>query len=307
MANPLSDAHVHLGGCTPLATIRAHAGEEAFRAASDAVAALQGGATLAEFLAAWFPALERLQGDPAFLEHSAYGAALDFACGAAGARSFELRFCPFLRPCDPEAQVDAVLRGLRRAVDGGVLDHASLAVIAMRGNREHLARLPGLFGSGIAGVDVAGDENGAEDDPGWMRRVRRAWEQARAAGLFTTYHSGEGDRRHTEAVVAGLPLTRIGHGVALRGHVREGSWPVFELCPAVNAATRVASFQEVLDFARELHAHGHRFVFGSDNPVAAGTSFAQQWQRIPDDLRVLASETALAIRHRPRHQAAPAD
>ncbi len=306
MAHPLSDSHVHLGGSTPWHTLQGHLSEEEFATLRGEAERLQKGASLNDFLAAWFPAVEKAQGDLDFLEESAFAAAKTFAFSHPDARSFELRFCPFLRPADPAQQIRRVQRGLLRAEISGILEYTSLTMSIMRGNVRHLDAAYEYLSTGISGIDTAGPENHAEQDDLWMHRVGKLYETAQEFGLFTTYHSGEGSYEDCWRAVERLPLDRVGHGVALRERIQE-EWllPVFELCPSVNAVTGVAAFDEVVLFAAELHRKGKLFVFGSDNPVVTGVSFAEQWQRIPQFLAEAAASTSRLIRHKKSRIAAP--
>lgn len=308
MVHPLSDSHCHLGGSTPWHTLQGYLSDDEFAHLQGEAERLQRGASLTDFLAAWFPAIEKAQGDLDFLEESAFAAAKAFAFSHQGARSFELRFCPFLRPADPAQQIRRVQRGLYRAEISGLLEYTSLTMSVMRGNVRHLDAAYEYLDTGISGIDVAGPENHAEQDDLWMHRVGKLYEDAQSRGLFTTYHSGEGSYEDCFRAIERLPLDRIGHGVALRERIQD-HWllPVFELCPSVNAVTGVAAFEEVILFAAELHRKGKLFVFGSDNPVVTGVSFAEQWQRIPAFLGEAANETAKLIRHRRPKIAAPRD
>ncbi len=279
--------HVHLGGSTPLSLVQMFASlEDAARLQAVAQYVRQG-VPLKEFLGTWFTIMERMQGDLDFLEASAYAAA-----STSPARHFELRFCPFVRKAPVLEQLRRVQRGLQAAALAFPGRSFGLVLIAMRGNQHHLEALEEYLPF-ASGIDVAGDENQAEQGPLWMKSVRRVYQSARDLGLSTTYHTGEGRLEDTLEVLK-LPLVRIGHGISLR-HLDQlpASLPVFELCPAVNEVTGVASFKAVLDFALKLHERGHRFVFGSDNPVLTGTTSAAQWDRLPP----LLQEAALATGH----------
>jgi len=231
--------------------------------------------------------MERMQGDLDFLEASASAAA-----AASPAHHFELRFCPFLRAAPVGDQIQRVMKGVWNGSSGKRGRTWGLTLIAMRGNFGHLQALEEHLGS-CSGIDVAGNENGAETDPRWVYAVARLFEKAKACGVSTTYHTGEGALADTLAILTALPLDRIGHGVSLRRMERlPPRLPVLELCPSVNEITGVAPFQDVVDFAARLHREGHRFVFGSDNPVITGVDSAQQWQRLPEYLQRAARESS---------------
>jgi len=297
MIETLYDGHVHLGGCTPWHTLEDYLPTQDFERLRAEATRLQAGAPLKDFLKSWFPAIEKAQGNLDFLEASAAAAVRAFTASHPHAKGFDLRFCPFLRPAEPGAQVERILKGLRSAA--AALDHVSLTVCSMRGNHRHLSAARELLGSGVDGLDVAGPENHAEQGYGWLDSVAHLYEDAKAAGLFTTYHTGEGDREDCLLALDRLPmLDRVGHGVALRKSVFPGEkLPVFELCPSVNDITGVASFWTVMEFALELMRKGQEFVFGSDNPVVTGVSFAEQWEMVPKAVRDAASATSLRIAH----------
>jgi adenosine deaminase len=132
-------------------------------------------------------------------------------------------------------------------------------------------------GSGVVGLDVAGDELLFPS----LTRYREPYAIASAAGLGLTAHAAEaGPAAAAVEAVEVLGVTRIGHGshiadnpAALAWAAREGI--AIEVCPTSNVLTGAArSIGE-----HPLHAFlaaGCRVVLGDDNPINIGRRLAQE-------------------------------
>ncbi len=128
-----------------------------------------------------------------------------------------------------------------------------------------------------------------------------AFAAARAAGLHSVPHAGESVG--PEEVWSALELLgaeRIGHGIAAVGDHRllerlAGEGIVLEVCPSSNVATGVVASLARHPLPRLLEA-GVPFVIGSDDPPMFGTSLAEEYQRIHDELGLGATELAALAR-----------
>lgn len=295
------DFHVHLGGCTSYRVVEQHVGKHEVQKLEHLASVSKRAHTLGGFLD-YFETIERLQSKADFLYDTAAHAVRAFAEESGGSRcGLEMRWCPFLRRMPVADQISAIRAGLYSA---GVKHNVEtrLALIVQRGNMAHLSAAADYFGL-VDTIDVAGPENGAETlNSSWLPLVREVYTEARSRGLQTTYHSGEGAVVHTLALLdSEIPLTRLGHGTALRlvdyQILIDHQHVTFELCPAVHACTGVAPIQAVIDFAHTLHNHGVPFVFGSDNPSITGVSYHQQAAAIPLQLREWAGHHATRLHH----------
>lgn len=145
-------------------------------------------------------------------------------CYMDGVRHVEVRFCPTLHTrggMSPDEAVEAVLggaeTGVSEATSGAPDDRMSARVIVsvLEGmTSEDAGALVDLAArysdSGVAGVDLAGDEALFDAD-----RYERAFTRAADAGLGVTVHAGEGrDAAHVRDAITRLHADRIGHGVS---------------------------------------------------------------------------------------------
>jgi adenosine deaminase len=145
-------------------------------------------------------------------------------CYLDGVRHLEIRFCPALHTresLDAARAVEAVLEGteegVSQALRGACGEWLSARVVLaiLQGMPEDLAEslvdiALGYRSSGVAGVDLAGDE-ALFNAVVYEKPLRRASD----SGLFVTVHAGEGpDASHVLEAVTKLGASRVGHGVA---------------------------------------------------------------------------------------------
>lgn len=297
------ELHAHLSGSTPFHFALSHASDQgredlvgelishqshfedtrALLGADFCESSIRPSAALDDFLGRWFPVLEELGDDLAFLESSAAEIARRFKNDAKQLYHLELRFCPFLRRAPAACQIDAVRRGLASVLG----KNCDVVVIGIRGNRNHLElmQMPEILAR-ASGFDVAGRENGIERDDSWLQLVTKTYRMAQQAGLYTTYHIGEtGPAAFWKVMTSEIPLDRIGHGyhgqfVPGWYKLRGSNMPMFELCPTINHITKTAPFRQVVEFAEKLQTRGIKFCFGSDNPAISGVSLFKQREYI---------------------------
>jgi adenosine deaminase len=221
-----SDLHVHLDGSLREGTLISHAREVGLVPA-DAGADLfaqrlrfRPGMSLSSCLSRFVVTVGLLQTGRA-LERVARELVSD--CYLDGVRHVEIRFCPLLHTREgmaPYDAVEAVLSGIEQgtgeALAGAPGDRMSARTIlsVLEGmSEDEAAELVdlaiGLADSGVAGVDLAGDEALFDPTP-----CARPFARAADAGLGVTVHAGEsGGVANVKAAVEVLRAKRIGHGV----------------------------------------------------------------------------------------------
>lgn len=221
------DLHVHLDGSMRDRTIMELARAQGIcpRDASDddflGRLTFEPGMTLSSCLRRFETTVGLLQ------NHSALTRAADELvrdCYLDGVRHLEVRFCPTLHTrggMTAEEALETVISGLERGAaecapgDSGALMSAGVVVSMLEGAPERdidaLAELAARFaGSGVLGLDLAGDESLFDTD-----RYRGAFSRAREADLGVTVHAGEGnDPSHIARAVHELGADRIGHGTS---------------------------------------------------------------------------------------------
>jgi adenosine deaminase len=219
-------------------------------------------------------------------------------CYLDGVRHVEIRFCPALHTREGLSADDVVAaalggaeRGAAEAVAGAPGDRMSFRIVVsiLEGMSEKeagsLADLAVAFAdSGVAGVDLAGDE--ALFEPSLYARPLS---RARDAGLGVTVHAGEGDDvGHIEAAVEVLGADRIGHGVsaasdpgimsllAVRGIA-------VEICLSSNLHTgAVGSLAE--HPLRVLAEAGVPVTLATDNRFFSNTSLSREYALAGEEL-----------------------
>jgi adenosine deaminase len=139
-------------------------------------------------------------------------------------------------------------------------------------------------GTGVVGLDVAGDELLFPS----LAPYREPYAIASAAGLGLTAHAAEAapGAAAVEAV-ATLGVTRIGHGSHIADDPATLAWAAregvaIEVCPTSNVLTGAArSVRE-----HPLHAFlaaGCRVVLGDDNPINIGSRISGEEKRLVEE------------------------
>lgn len=203
----------------------------------------------------------------------------------------ELRFCPLLSTREglaPEAVMNAVLEGIQSVrMSHGI--HVQLLLCAMRqddpADSMKVVELANKYlGKGVAGVDLAGPENG------FLPSLHtKAFQRAAEYGIPITIHAGEvcGMDSIASAVNEGF-AQRLGHGIrVIDGMGPDGEMPnllwdilerniVLEVCPSSNVQTgAVAGLQE--HPWRILDRLGFPITLNTDNRLMGNTSTSQEW------------------------------
>lgn len=133
---------------------------------------------------------------------------------------------------------------------------------------------------GLAGFGLAGAEAGVD-----RRAFGWALDRARAAGLASLPHAGEGDGpASVRAALDRLRADRIGHGVravedpALVERLADEGVPL-EVCPSSNVCTRVVERLEEHPIAA-LRAAGVVVTVNTDDPNMFGTDLDGEHRRL---------------------------
>jgi len=140
------------------------------------------------------------------------------------------------------------------------------------------------IGSGILGLDLAGDEAGYS-----ALLFRSVFKEAHQYGLKLTVHAGEwtGAANVHEALET-FNADRIGHGVGVMEDpntvalARELSTP-FEVCVTSNLQTGVIQSLEEHPIMKMMDA-GLNVCLGTDNPSISQITLSDEYQRVCDDL-----------------------
>jgi aminodeoxyfutalosine deaminase len=149
--------------------------------------------------------------------------------------------------------------------------------------------------AGLVGFGLAGAEAGVtRSDYAW------AFDQARAAGLHSVPHAGEGDGPASVwAAVEALQAERIGHGVRaiedpdLVATLAERRIPL-EVCPSSNVCTRV--YPRLADHPiRELIDAGVLVTVNTDDPHMFDTDVSTEYRRLAETFGFGVDELAALV------------
>jgi adenosine deaminase len=218
---------------------------------------------------------------------------------ADGVLYIEVRFSPVLNiraGLEMHEVVEAVARGLARGErEFGITSR--VIVCALRhldpGVSLELARLAVAYeGSGVAGFDLAGGEQG---NP--ASRHAGAFDYARSHDLACTCHAGEGDGASSiREAIHSCGAHRVGHGTrlfedrALMEFVNDRRIPI-EICITSNVQTRVASSYAVHP-VRQYFDAGLNVVLNTDNRLMSGTTLTDEYHHASCALRFTLPELA---------------
>jgi adenosine deaminase len=194
----------------------------------------------------------------------------------------ELRFNPILRSRNGERDLDHLivfaLQGMERAMlkypvkSGAILSldrrfsvHENHAIVKKAIKYKH---------RGIIGIDLAGPIERTDQSKSFRPTdIAQTVEEARAAGLGITVHTGEATNvAEMWEVVRTLKPDRIGHGIAcvedpkLMKHIREHHI-VLETCPSSNLNTKlVRNFDHMRQIYKTLVDNEVPFTINTDGP-----------------------------------------
>ncbi len=255
-----------------------------------------------------FHLTELVQSSPAAMERAAYEA-ITGAYRVSNVTLLEPGFNPLNRNRGGERDLDyiilAALRGMERALLEFPDVRAGLHLMLDRRfsyekNAIIVKKAMKYRSRGIVGIDIVGPMG---DEPFRYEDYVRLYEEAIAAGLKTTVHTGEdGTAEEMAHVVSVLPLSRINHGFrcydnpALMEEVRKKDITLC-LCPTSNLSVKfIRDMDHMKEIVRSLWDHGVKFCFNTDNPAMLRTTLPREIGLIRDAGILSEAEIAQTIR-----------
>ncbi len=230
-----------------------------------------------------------------------------------GIELIELRTNPMKHNFNAEVDLDHLIMAMLRGMEQALLEHPNLSagLIFCIAREYDVARNTSIIEKaikyrkrGVVGIDVAGPA-----DPNFkMKDYEAAFNQARAAGLGVTVHTGE--VRETDDfwdALRYLNPTRIGHGILAAYdkklmHELAARGTVLEVCPMSNIVTKaVSGLDEMGQIIRTLIENDVKFCINTDWPeTIEGGRLRHQYQLLrshnilsEDELRIC-TDTAFA-------------
>lgn len=284
---PKIELHCHLDGSISLKTILELLKEEG-RMMTEAevknqIQAPDDCSSLAEYLEKFDLPVSLLQ-----TTHGLETAAYDLARSAAGenVKYIEVRFAPVFSMTKglkiPQI-IEAVQKGLQRAQeDFGI--YSGIIVCAMRHldmqtNINMLHEAMELYGAGVVGCDIAGDEK-----PHTNLEYKEFFDEARRLGIPFTIHSGECGNAVNIHEAIELGARRVGHGIAMMNHediIREcvSNHIGVEMCPISNMQTKAV--REFLKYPFPLfYKEGVLLSINTDNRTVSNTTCEKEWKML---------------------------
>lgn len=298
---PKAELHLHLVGSASLDTVASlieRHGRADLPQDHDALAAFFEFRDFAHFIEV-YAAVNDLVRDQHDVVSLLVGAAEELR--SRGVRYAEITVTPFMheiRDLRPGALFESLDEGRRRARSAGVelawiFDiPGELGDVAARRTTELAvsSTVDGLVGFGLAGAE-AGVDRGAY---GW------AFEAARASGLRSVPHAGEGDGpASVRAAIEILRADRIGHGVRavedpeLVEALADRGVPL-EVCPSSNVCTRVVRSLEDHPIV-DLWRRGVVVTINTDDPHMFGTNLTEEYRRVAKAFSLGADDVAELI------------
>lgn len=232
---------------------------------------------------------------------------------AEGMDYVEVRFAPLLSAGEHlncEQVIESVLEGLEEGrrlhgIDYGVI------VCAMRhhGEEENLRMLKtarGYLGAGVCGADLAGDE------AAWpMKSFLPLFSKVKAWNMPFTIHAGECGSVENVAEAVECGASRIGHGIALRGHpeimgICREKRVGLEMCPISNLQTKAVHSKAEYPM-REFLQNGLLVTVNTDNRTVSATTIDREIRFVQENYGITDSEVSLMMRNAVEVSFAPDD
>lgn len=284
---PKIELHCHLDGSISLKTIEELLKEEGRMMTEDEVKAkIQAPddcSSLAEYLEKFDLPVSLLQ-----TTHGLETAAYDLARSAASenVKYIEVRFAPVFsmtRGLKIPQIIEAVQKGLQKAQDDFGI-YSGIIVCAMRHldmqtNINMLHEAMELYGAGVVGCDIAGDEK-----PHTNLEYKEFFDEAGRLGIPFTIHSGECGNAYNIREAIELGARRVGHGIAMMNHediIKEcvSNHIGVEMCPISNMQTKA-----VRDFAEypfpRFYKAGVLLSVNTDNRTVSNTTCEKEWKML---------------------------
>ena len=185
----------------------------------------------------------------------------------------------FHRELDVRATMRAIIAELRAARAAGV--EFSLIVDVTRNFGADSAMRTAQLAASMAGEGVIGIGLGGDEAKFPAELFGDVFAFARANGLHTVAHAGEGAGAQSVRAALEIGAERIGHGVraiedpAVVTLLRERAIPL-EIAPTSNARTAVVPLNVEHPF-HQLDASGVRITIDADDPAIFGTSISDEY------------------------------
>ncbi|MDZ4229847.1 MAG: adenosine deaminase, partial [Candidatus Veblenbacteria bacterium] len=207
--------------------------------------------------------------------------------------SIELRFNPMKRNKSGEMDLDHIIQATVHGLDQAVLDYGAKAGLIFCLAREFPFELNEIIVRkairyhkwGVVGIDMAGPEKRTfEQEPDFKRYVKLL-QEAKAAGLGITIHTGETDATGPESVrqvLRDIKPDRIGHGIQVAKDEElmqelAAAGTVLELCPSSNVQTKaVSGWDEFKDILNKFKKFGIKFTINTDGPYLLRTNMKKE-------------------------------
>jgi adenosine deaminase len=199
----------------------------------------------------------------------------------------EIRYAPLLHlrnGLSPEKVVEATIAG-REEAEHRTQVKSRLILCAMRQESPELAmevaKLAAAYQKkGVVALDIAGPENGFPPE-----RHRKAFEFAKAAGLFLTIHAGEENCPAYVQQAIALGADRLGHGLhlekapeATQRLVMRRHIPL-EMCPTSNLQTK--GWKNYADHPIERYRReGVAVTVNTDNRLMSDTTITHELMQL---------------------------
>lgn len=269
--------------------------------------------TLDDYLRILHEWTERIQSSPAAIERAVYEI-IGKEYRGSRVEQIEVRFNPMKRNLGGQRDLDHIIHAALRGMDRAVLEYGIKAGLIFCLAREFEPELNEVIcdkaikyqNRGVIGIDLAGTEKNAVELNESVDKYARIFEQARAAGLGTTVHTGETKNTAGEGVIAvvdRLKPDRIGHGIraAYNEEALErlsASGTVLEICPTSNLHTRAVRHLEEFKFILGTFLEaGVPFTINTDGTYLCSTSLQREF-RLMTESGILTSEEAERARQR---------
>ena len=269
--------------------------------------------TLDDYLRILHEWTERIQSSPAAIERAVYEI-IGKEYRGSRVEQIEVRFNPMKRNLGGQRDLDHIIHAALRGMDRAVLEYGIKAGLIFCLAREFEPELNEVIcdkaikyqNRGVIGIDLAGTEKNAVELNESVEKYARIFEQARAAGLGTTVHTGETKNTAGEGVIAvvdRLKPDRIGHGIraAYNEEALErlsASGTVLEICPTSNLHTRAVRHLEEFKFILGTFLEaGVPFTINTDGTYLCSTSLQREF-RLMTESGILTSEEAERARQR---------
>ncbi|NTU46015.1 adenosine deaminase [Candidatus Roizmanbacteria bacterium] len=234
----------------------------------------------------YFHLTELIQSSPYGVEKATHNA-ISNAYRKSDVSTIEIRFCPMFRNKGGEQDLDKIIFSALVGMKKAMIEYPVRAGLILMMDRRLDTKLNAIIAEkaslfrneGVVGLDIAGPIETPLNVDGLIQPV----EQAKAAGLKITIHTGEVTSvEEMWEVVNKLKPDRIGHGIQavkdqrLLDHIREHSI-VLELCPTSNLSTKaVKSWQEMKHIITVLKQNSILFTINSDGPELLQTNVKQE-------------------------------